>query len=100
MLELRYNGCADCLHTATAVLRNAGYFKDSHYKVVFHGDHKKDRIYEKRPDYISHFSGAIIYNPKTESWIDFYNNDHSKCVLCDLPSTSLSEALRELSDAK
>lgn len=97
MLELRYNGCADCLHTAKTLLRNAGFFVGKHYKVVYHKDHAKDRIYEKRPDYLRIFSGAIIYNPETESWIDIYDSEHIACVACVLPPKRLSKLVHELS---
>lgn len=96
MLQLRYNGCSDCLRTAKSLLRNAGYVSSRDYTVEFHKEHLKDRIYEKRPDYIKVFSGAIIYNPKTESWIDIYNDDHTHCVACDMPSQSLSKLIHEL----
>lgn len=83
MLELRYAGCTDCLNTAKSILRNAGMFVNRDYKVEFHQDHKGDRIYQKRPDYLKITSGAILYNPSTEAWIDFYSQDRMKCVLCN-----------------
>lgn len=73
MLELRYNGCPDCLTSAKALLSVWGWFNNRDYRVEFHSDHKKDAIYKKRPDYLKHFSGAILYNPKTGAWIDLYN---------------------------
>lgn len=97
MLELRYNGCADCLHTAKTLLRNAGYFVGKHYRVEFHKEHAGDRIYQKRPDYLKVFSGAIIYNPETESWIDIYDSEHIACVACVLPPRRLSKLVDELS---
>lgn len=96
MLQLRYNGCSDCLHTAKSLLRNAGYFSGRDYSVEFHKEHAKDRIYQKRPDYIKTFSGAIIYNPKTEAWIDIYSNDHTHCDACDMPTESFGKLVREL----
>lgn len=96
MLQLRYNGCSDCLRTAKSLLRNCGYFSGKNYTVEFHKEHMKDRIYQKRPDYIKVFSGAIIYNPKTESWIDIYSNDHTHCDACDMPTDSLSKLIHEL----
>lgn len=97
MLEVRYNGCADCLNTTKSLLRNAGLFVNRDYKVEFHKEHRTDRIYEKRPDYIKSFSGAIIYNPKTESWIDIYNDDKTHCVACDMGSEKLSKLIHDLS---
>jgi len=96
MLELRYNGCSDCLHTAKSLLRNAGYFVNRDYKVTFHSEHKGDRIYEKRPDYLKVFSGAIIYNPDTESWLDIYSSDHTHCDACDLSTPYLTSILKTL----
>ena len=97
MLELRYGGCSDCLSTAKTLLRNAGMFVNRDYKVEFHQDHKSDRIYSKRPDYLKITSGAIIYNPATESWIDFYSADKMHCDACDMDAQKLSSLLRELS---
>ena len=96
MLQLRYNGCSDCLHTAKSLLRNAGYFANRNYTVEFHKEHMKDRIYQKRPDYIKTFSGAIIYNPKTEAWLGIYDNEHVHCVACDMPTDTLKKLIREL----
>lgn len=73
MLELRYNGCSECLTSAKALLGVWGMFEHKAYRVEFHSDHRKDKIYEKRPDYLKHFSGAILYNPKSGAWIDLYN---------------------------
>lgn len=81
MLELRYNGCSYCLTTATTVLRNVGMFKGRDYIVEYHDAHKKDKIYQVRPDYLEIFSGAILYNPKTGHWVDFYDKTHSNCLL-------------------
>ena len=81
MLQLRYNGCSDCLHTATSILRSLGMFKGRNYTVEYHSEHANDRIYSVRRDYIDIFSGAILYNPDTEHWLDFYSNDHTKLVL-------------------
>lgn len=97
MLQVRYGGCTDCLNTAKTLLRNAGLFVNRDYSVEFHQDHKTDRIYEKRPDYLKVTSGAIIYNPKSESWIDIYSDDKTHCVACDMPSESLSRLIHELS---
>lgn len=93
MLELRYNGCADCLNTAKSLLRNAGMFSGRDYRVEFHKEHLGDRIYSKRPDYIKIFSGAIIYNPETESWLDVYDQEHSHCILCDIKTNELNRLL-------
>lgn len=75
MLELRYNGCSGCKTSAQAVLRNAGFFAPMHYRIEYHSDHPKDKIYQKRPDYLLNFTGAILLNPDTQHWIDFYNSD-------------------------
>lgn len=80
MLQLRYNGCPDCLRSAQTILTGLGYFKGRDYTVEFHKEHKDDAIYKARPDYIKEFSGAILYNPDSGHWIDFYNNDHTKLV--------------------
>lgn len=96
MLELRYGGCGDCLNTAKALLRNVGLFVNRDYYVTFHQDHRSDRIYSKRPDYLKITSGAIIYNPETESWIDFYSQDKMHCDVCDMDSKKFSGLVREL----
>ena len=96
MLEIRYGGCADCLSTAKTLLRNIGLFVNRDYKVEFHQDHKGDRIYSKRPDYLKVTSGAIIYNPKTESWIDFYSADKMHCDVCDMKSEEFSKIVHIL----
>lgn len=97
MLELRYGGCTDCLNTAKTLLRNVGFFVGRDYKIVFHQDHKGDRIYQKRPDYIKVTSGAILYNPATESWLDFYSADKMHCDLCDIGAPALSKLVHSLS---
>ena len=97
MLELRYAGCSDCLITAKSVLRNAGFFVNKDYKIEFHQDHRGDRIYQKRPDYLDISSGAILYNPATEAWIDFYSSDRLKCILCSNPTEATAKLVRELS---
>ena len=96
MLELRYNGCSDCLRTAKTLLRNIGLFSGRDYNIVFHSEHREDRIYQKRPDYLKVFSGAIIYNPDNESWVDIYDNEHVACVACDMPPERLSKLIDEL----
>lgn len=73
MIELRYNGCPDCLTSAKALLSAMGYTNNRHYTVTFHDEHRRDPIYKKRPDLIKHFSGAILYNPKNQNFIDLYN---------------------------
>lgn len=85
MLELRYNGCPDCLNTAKAILRSCGYFEREHYRVTFHSDHRDDKIYTVRPDYLKKFTGAILYNTERQSWYDFYTKDRSTTAL--LPNT-------------
>ena len=60
MLQLRYNGCADCRNTAEAILRACGYFKGKNYSVEMHSDHAKDKIYTVRADYLNSFTGAIL----------------------------------------
>ena len=96
MLELRYNGCSDCLRTAKTLLRNIGLFSGRDYKIEFHKEHKDDEIYKRRPDYITIFSGAILYNDDKQAWIDFYSNDHTSCVACDMAPQSLSRLVDEL----
>lgn len=97
MLEVRYNGCADCLNTAKSLLRNVGLFVNRDYKIEYHKEHRGDRIYKKRPDYIKSFSGAIIYNPKSEAWIDIYSADKTHCDACDMGSEKFSKLVHELS---
>lgn len=96
MLQLRYAGCSDCLSTAKSLLRNAGLLVNRDYTVEYHQDHKSDRIYQKRPDYLKVTSGAIIYNPKSEAWIDIYSADRMHCDACDMPTESLSKLIHEL----
>ena len=81
MLELRYNGCSGCRDSAEAILRAAGFFPGINYRVEFHGDHRTDKIYKKRPDYLTEFSGAILINPETMHWIDFYTMDRMKLAI-------------------
>ena len=96
MLELRYNGCSDCLSTAKTLLRNAGLFSGRDYKVEHHQDHRTDKIYTVRPDYIKITSGAIIYNPDNQSWIDVYDSEHMKCVLCGMSADDLRRSIDAL----
>lgn len=84
MLQLRYNGCPECLNTVRTLLRNSGLFSGKHYSVEFHTDHRSDKIYEKRGDYLEVFTGAILYNPDTQHWVDFYSRDHEKLILNDV----------------
>lgn len=100
MLELRYAGCGDCLSTAKTLLRNAGFLVNRDFKVEYHQDHKNDRLYQKRPDYLKISSGAILYNPNTESWIDFYSADRMHCDVCGMGSQSFAKLVHELSTTK
>ena len=81
MLQLRTNGCPDCLNSARKILRELGMYSPQNYTTELHKEHRNDNIYKVRPDYLRIFSGAILYNPTTEHWIDFYDNDHIKLVL-------------------
>lgn len=72
MIEMRYNGCPDCLSSAKALMTLFGFLPHRNYRVEFHDDHREDAIYKARPDYLKHFSGVILYNPDTEQWIDLY----------------------------
>lgn len=74
MIELRYNGCPDCLKTAKTVMRNLGFFPSRDFIIAYHKEHKSDAIYQKRPDYLKKFTGCILYNTESEHWIDFYNS--------------------------
>ena len=96
MLELRYNGCPDCLASAKGRLRQLGWFEGRDYSIEYHKEHSSDKIYQARPDYIKTFSGAILYNPNTESWIDFYTPDHEKIAIEMDESTK--QAFRELKE--
>lgn len=75
MLELRYAGCPGCLKSAQTILRRVGYTCPQNYRVEFHSDHREDKIYQYRPDYLKEFNGAILYNPDTQHWLDFYSDD-------------------------
>lgn len=81
MLELRYAGCPGCLKSAQTILRRVGYTAPQNYRVEFHSDHRSDKIYQIRPDYLKEFNGAILYNPDTQHWVDFYDKDHEELVL-------------------
>lgn len=81
MIQLRYNGCPSCLKSVKTVLSAVGYFAPQNFIVEFHSDHKDDAIYKLRPDYLSEFSGAILYNPDTQHWVDFYDKEHLSMVL-------------------
>ena len=73
MIQLRYNGCGDCLNSAKTLLMGLGLFNNRDYLIEFHREHRKDAIYKARPDYLKHFTGAILYNPDNQSWIDLYD---------------------------
>ena len=73
MIELRYNGCPECIASAKVLLAGFGLRNNKDYRVEFHYDHRDEPIYKKRPDYIKHFSGAILYNTDTGAWVDLYN---------------------------
>lgn len=73
MLQLRYNGCPDCLTAAKIQLANIGLFSNRDYTIEFHKEHREDKVYKVRPDFLKNFSGAVLYNPDVESWIDLYN---------------------------
>lgn len=103
MLEFRYNGCPDCKRSCLKVLRACGYHPGTHFRIEFHGDHREDAIYKVRPDYLKIFSGGIMYNPETERWFDFYDEEHMsiqlvatnqeekaqvRALICDLSSKS------------
>jgi hypothetical protein len=94
MIELRYNGCADCLRSAKTLLAVWGWRNNVDYRVEFHSDHKDDPIYKKRPDYLKHFSGAIIYNTKTGAWIDLYNGG-SNIISSDEYNRKMAYKLRD-----
>lgn len=81
MLELRYAGCPGCLKSAQSLLRKVGYSAPQNYRVEFHSDHRDDAIYKLRPDYLKEFNGAILYNPDTKHWVDFYSKDHKELVI-------------------
>ena len=93
MLEVRYNGCADCLTTVKGILRKVNMYVGRDYTVAYHKEHSDDKIYSVRPDYIKVFSGAIIYNPDRQAWIDVYDDEHMKCVLCDLTTDELKASI-------
>lgn len=76
MLEFRYNGCPECKSSCLKVLRACGYHPGRDFRVEYHDDHRSDKIYEVRPDYLKIFSGGIMYNPDTQEWFDFYDKEH------------------------
>ena len=92
MLELRYNGCSDCLSSAKSLMAVWGWFNNRDYRVEFHSDHRDDAIYKKRPDYLKHFSGAILYNPQTGAWVDLYNGG-SNVISSNLSNKNTVESL-------
>lgn len=101
MLELRYAGCPGCLKSAQTLLRRVGYTAPQNYRVEFHSDHRSDPIYKIRPDYLSEFNGAILYNPSTQHWIDFYNNEHTELqfdVTNETNKKKLSTLVKALDD--
>lgn len=103
MLQLRYNGCAQCLSTAKAVLRNIGLFGGRDYEIEYHDAHRQDKIYTKRKDYLDIFSGAIMYNPETGHWIDFYSPDHERLVLktnTEQEKETAAQLIRDLAAGK
>ena len=78
-------------------------FIDKHFNIVYHDEHKKDKIYKVRPDYLEIFSGAILYNPKTGHWIDFYDREHiKKVVKTNTPEekASFAKLVKELDSGK
>lgn len=93
MLQLRYNGCPDCLRSAQTVLTGLGFFKGRDYTVEFHKEHREDDIYKARPDYIKEFSGAILYNPDSRHWIDFYDAN-GKLVFGAVPKDGKSDEIK------
>lgn len=102
MLQLRYNGCADCKNTAEAILRACGYFVGKNYSVEMHSDHAKDRIYRFRGDYLKSFTGAILYNTETEHWYDFYDKEGKTAMLPNTPEKKekLTKIFQDLNDGK
>lgn len=101
MLELRYRGCPDCLKSCQTLLRRIGYTAPQNYRVEFHSDHRDDKIYKIRPDYLKEFSGAILYNPDTQHWIDFYDKEHKSIqfdVTTEANKKKLSTLVKALDD--
>lgn len=83
MIELRYNGCPDCLTSAKTLLSVWGLFNNRHYTVQMHSDHRDEQMYKAHPEYLKKFSGAVLYNPKTGAWIDLYNGTANIISSCD-----------------
>ena len=67
-LQLRYNGCHGCLSNSKATLKQAG---------LRYSRHKDEEVYKVHPEFIKQFSGAILINPETQSFINMYPNNES-----------------------
>lgn len=76
-LQLRYNGCHGCLVNSKATLKEAGLRYSRDFIVEMHGDHKDEDVYKVHPEFLKKFTGAILINPDTQSFINFYPNDES-----------------------
>lgn len=74
-LELRYGGCHGCLTNCKYVLKHAGLQAGRQYYVAMHDDHKDDAVYKVHPEFLKKFTGAILINPETQSFINLYPND-------------------------
>lgn len=76
-LQLRYNGCHGCLVNSKATLKQAGLRYTRDFEVAMHYDHRDEPVYKVHPEFIKHFSGAILINPETQSFINMYPNNES-----------------------
>ena len=76
-LQLRYNGCHGCLSNSKATLKEAGLRYSRDFIVEMHSDHRDEEVYKVHPEFIKHFSGAILINPETQSFINMYPNNES-----------------------
>lgn len=74
-LQLRYGGCHGCLTNCKATLKEAGLRANRDYIVTMHDENKDDEVYKVHPEFLKKFTGAILINPKTQSFINMYPND-------------------------
>ena len=76
-LQLRYNGCHGCLSNSKSTLKEAGLQYSRDFIVEMHSDHRDEEVYKVHPEFIKQFSGAILINPETQSFINMYPNNES-----------------------
>lgn len=72
MLQVRYGGCSGCLDNAKAILNKAGLRAYKDYEIHLHDDFRNEDLYQRRPDFLEAYVGAIIYNPENKKFINVY----------------------------